>query len=81
MLLSLLFNVIRFSLLLYLVILSANPCCPDEPIRRAAMETDAEHRLLDVAGREEGEGERLRESNQETYITTCKIDSQWELAV
>ena len=45
------------------------------------METDAEHRLLDVAGREEGEGERLRESNQEIYITTCKIDSQWELAV
>ena len=45
------------------------------------METDTEHRLLDVVGREEGEGERLGESNQETFITTCKIDSQWELAV
>jgi len=66
MLLSFLFNVIRFSLLLYLVILSANPCCSGEPICRAAMETDTEHRLLDVVGREEGEGERLGESNQET---------------
>ena len=38
----------------------------DESICRAAMETDTEHRLLDVVGREEGEGERLGESNQET---------------
>ena len=28
-----------------------------------------------------GEGEMYRESNMETYITTCKIDSQWEFAV
>ena len=28
-----------------------------------------------------GEGEIYRESDMETYITTCKIDSQWEFAV
>ena len=29
---------------------------------------------------EEGEGGMYRESNMETYITICKIDSQWEFA-
>ena len=28
-----------------------------------------------------GEGEMYGESNVETYITVCKIDSQWEFAV
>ena len=28
-----------------------------------------------------GEGEMYRESNMETYITICKIDSQWEFVV
>ena len=28
-----------------------------------------------------GEGEMFGESNMETYITMCKIDSQWEFAV
>ena len=28
-----------------------------------------------------GEGERYGKSNMETYMTTCKIDGQWELAV
>ena len=28
-----------------------------------------------------GEGEMYIESNMETYITICKIDSQWEFAV
>ena len=28
-----------------------------------------------------GEGEMYGESNVETYITLCKIDSQWEFAV
>ena len=28
-----------------------------------------------------GEGEIYGESNMETYITICKIDSQWEFAV
>ena len=32
-------------------------------------------------GREEGEGGIYGESNTETYITICKIDSQWEFAV
>ena len=30
---------------------------------------------------EEGEDEMYGESNVETYITICKIDSQWEFAV
>ena len=28
-----------------------------------------------------GEGEMYGESNTETYITICKIDSRWEFAV
>ena len=28
-----------------------------------------------------GEGEVYGKSNMETYITICKIDSQWEFAV
>ena len=28
-----------------------------------------------------GEGEMYGESNRETYITICKIDSQWEFVV
>ena len=30
---------------------------------------------------EEGEGGIYGESNMETYITICKLDSQWEFAV
>ena len=32
-------------------------------------------------GERGGEGEMCGESNMETYITICKIDSQWEFAV
>ena len=32
-------------------------------------------------GERGGEGEMYGESNMETYITMCKIDSQWEFAV
>ena len=32
-------------------------------------------------GERGGEGEMYGESNTETYITICKIDSQWEFAV
>ena len=32
-------------------------------------------------GERGGEGEIYGESNMETYITICKIDSQWEFAV
>ena len=28
-----------------------------------------------------GEGEMCGKSNMETYITICKIDSQWEFAI
>ena len=30
-------------------------------------------------GEREGKGEMYGKSNMETYITICKIDSQWEL--
>ena len=32
-------------------------------------------------GERGGEGEMYGKSNTETYITICKIDSQWEFAV
>ena len=32
-------------------------------------------------GEREGEGEMYEKSNMETYITICKIDSQWHFAV
>ena len=32
-------------------------------------------------GKEEGEVGRYGESNRETYITICEIDSQWEFAL
>ena len=32
-------------------------------------------------GEKGGEGEVYGESNMETYITICTIDSQWEFAV
>ena len=36
---------------------------------------------MDMEGGEEGEGEMYGEGNMETYITICKIDSQWEFAL
>ena len=40
------------------------------------------HREQTYGHRERGgEGETYGESNMETYITICKIDSQWEFAV
>ena len=44
------------------------------PMCRAAMEKQAH-------GERGGEGEVYGESDMETYITICKIDSQWEFAV
>ena len=44
-------------------------------------ETDLENRLSDTVGFGEGEGEMYGERIMETYITICKIDSQWEFAV
>ena len=40
-----------------------------------------ENRLMDKGAGEEGEGEMYGKSNTETYITICKIDSQWEFAI
>ena len=36
---------------------------------------------MDMGWGEEGKGGMYGESNMETYITICKIDSQWEFAV
>ena len=36
---------------------------------------------MDMGGRGGGKGEMYEESNMETYITICKIDSQQEFAV
>ena len=44
-------------------------------------ETDIENILMDTGGGEAGEGGMYAESNMETYITMCKIDSQQEFAV
>ena len=54
----------------------------EELIYRAAMEKQRE-RDTEIYGHEErgGEGEMYGKSNMETYITTCKIDSQQEFAV
>ena len=40
-----------------------------------------ENRPMDVGEGEEGEDEMYGESNRETYITMCTIDSQEEFAV
>ena len=36
---------------------------------------------MDIKGGEEGESEIFGESNMESYITTWKINSQWEFAL
>ena len=51
----------------------------EELIFRAAMEKQTEQTY--GHGERGGEGEMYGESNTETYITICKIDSQWEFAV
>ena len=47
---------------------------------RAAMENQTQRTDLG-AWQGEGEGKLYRESNTETSITICKIDSQWEFDV
>ena len=52
----------------------------DEFICKAAMEKKTQR--TDVqAWQEWGEGEMYAENNMETYLTICKIDSQWDFAV
>ena len=36
---------------------------------------------MDLEVGKEGKGEKYGEGNMETYITICKVDSQWEFAV
>ena len=48
-------------------------------LQSSSGDADIEIRLMDMVG--EGEGGMNWESNIETYITICKIDSQWEFAV
>ena len=43
--------------------------------------TDIENRLMDMGWGEEGEGGMYGENSRETYITICKIYSQWEFSV
>ena len=44
-------------------------------------DTDIENRLVDMGGEGRGEGEMYGENNMESYITICKIDSQWGFSV
>ena len=45
-------------------------------------DTDIENRIMDMTqGSGGGEGGRHGESNMETYIAICKVDSKWEFAV
>ena len=53
----------------------------EEFICRAAMEKQTQRTDLWTWGGGRREGEMYEESNMETYITVCKIDSQWEFAV
>ena len=51
----------------------------EEFIHRGAMEKQREQTY--GHGKRGGEGKMYGKSNMETYITICKIDSQWEFAV
>ena len=48
--------------------------------RGSSGETDVEKETYGL-GKRGGEGEMHVKSNIETYITICKIDSQWKFAV
>ena len=52
----------------------------EEFIYRAAMEKQTQRIDLWTWG-EGGEGQMYGKSNMESYITICKIDSQWEFDV
>jgi len=44
-------------------------------------DTDIENRLMGMVSGEEGDSGMHGDSNTETCITICKIDSQWEFDV
>ena len=53
-----------------------------ELIQEFSMDTDVENTFMTRGGGTGGgEGGMYGESNIETYIVICKIDSQWEFAV
>ena len=69
-------------------ILYSNPCIQNLErwyqriyLQGSSAEADIENRLMDTGVGEEGKGEMYGESNMETYILICKIDSQREFAV
>ena len=51
----------------------------NEISHKAAVETSMQR--TDLWTLKEGVGEMYGESNMETYIIICKLDSQWEFAV
>ena len=55
----------------------------DEPFCRVTVETQTLRSDLwaQLGGGEEGEGGMYGESNMETYITVCKIESHWEFSL
>ena len=55
-------------------------CATCLQVKKQQSETDTENRPMDMGGGEEGEGETYGESNMESHITICKIDSQQEFA-
>ena len=69
----------KYHILMHIYALGLQKDGTDEIICRAAREKDIENRLMDTVGREEGKCGMYGESNMETYVTICKIDSQWEL--
>ena len=52
-----------------------------EFICKAAMEKQTQRKQTYGHGEREGVSEMYGDSNTETYIAICKIDSQWEFAV
>ena len=48
---------------------------------RATVEKQTEQTYGHSSGEKEGEGGMYGESNMETYITICEIDSQWKFTV
>ena len=68
---------VKYCILMHIYRLQKNSI--EEFTYRAAMQKHREQTY--GHGEKGGEGEMYGKSNMETYITVCKIDSQWEFAV
>ena len=57
--------------------------CSDDLAYNCRLKTSLgiENRIMDTVRGEEGEGGVYGRSNMKTYITICKMDSQWYFAV